>query len=70
MHQSNQSNEQILFAAECSNIMCAMYCPHGFEQNAAGCDICKCASKSFHTLYAKLLVPLNAYICPFMGKNI
>lgn len=26
----------------CPEVMCAMYCEHGFQKNEDGCDICKC----------------------------
>ena len=28
--------------APCSDVMCAMYCPHGFKKDENGCDICEC----------------------------
>lgn len=31
-----------LFSAHCSNVMCAMYCEHGFQVGADGCETCKC----------------------------
>ncbi len=29
---------------KCSGIMCMMYCPNGFQKDANGCDMCRCAS--------------------------
>lgn len=30
-------------ASSCSPVMCAMYCPNGFQKDANGCDRCSCA---------------------------
>ena len=27
---------------ECSDVMCAMYCPNGFLKGKNGCPVCKC----------------------------
>jgi eight-cysteine-cluster-containing protein len=28
---------------ECAEVMCALFCEHGFETDEKGCEICKCA---------------------------
>jgi hypothetical protein len=40
------SSVAALGTSQCSEVMCLMYCPNGFQKDSRGCDVCSCAGES------------------------